>query len=570
MLVTLLGLSLLGAPLAAQQPGQDAMARALELERQENYSAAVDAYRAVLDQLPGDPAALLGLERMLEPLNRQAEIIPLARRAAVASPSGAVLGVLVRAWVAAGEPDSTRSVVERWSTLSPGDPAPWRDWVQAALRRRDREGALGAVNLARQKLGDPRALAFEMAQLRAAAGDWPAAAQEWLKAISELPGYRVAAAAALAPAPTSARPRLLAVLQADSSLDAQVLAGVLGAGWGDPESAVRTLITQLPPRSPRAVDALTSFAEQLGGRGNRSALMARGIAFEAIAQRTVGVAASRALVSAGQAYQEAGETAAARRVLGLATESAPANGSASETMIEVLIASGRMQEAEQRFKAASDRMRVEDRGRLSRQLAWGWARTGDFGRAASQLSGDSTVEGLALRGRIAIFQGDLKGGAEMLRKAGPFAGTREVATDRIALLALLQPIKADSLPSLGAALLTLEQADTTAAAAQLEQVAQSLAPESGGAALHLLAGRLLHATGNSTRAEQLLRAADSPDAPAVAPVAELELARLMLAGQRRSEAQGMLEHLILTYPASAVVPEARRALDQAKGAVPAS
>jgi hypothetical protein len=207
---------------------------------------------------------------------------------------------------------------------------------------------------------------------------------------------------------------------------------------------------------------------------------------------------------------------------------------------------------------------------LSRQLAWGWARAGDFARAASQLLGDSTVEGLALRGRIAIFQGDLKGGAEMLRKAGPFAGSREAATDRTALLALLQPIKADSLPSLGAALLTLERADSATAAVQLEQVAQSLAPESGGAALHLLAGRLLHATGNSSRAEQLLRAADSPDAPAVAPVAELELARLMLAGQRRSEAQGMLEHLILTYPASAVVPEARRALDQVKGAVPAS
>jgi hypothetical protein len=66
----------------------------------------------------------------------------------------------------------------------------------------------------------------------------------------------------------------------------------------------------------------------------------------------------------------------------------------------------------------------------------------------------------------------------------------------------------------------------------------------------------------------MLRAADNPAAPAVAPVAELELARLMLAAARRSEAQGMLEHLILTYPASAVVPEARRVLDVVKGAVP--
>jgi hypothetical protein len=30
----------------------------------------------------------------------------------------------------------------------------------------------------------------------------------------------------------------------------------------------------------------------------------------------------------------------------------------------------------------------------------------------------------------------------------------------------------------------------------------------------------------------------------------------------------LLEHLILTYPESALVPQARRTLDQARGAVP--
>jgi hypothetical protein len=239
-------------------------------------------------------------------------------------------------------------------------------------------------------------------------------------------------------------------------------------------------------------------------------------------------------------------------------------------MIEVLVAAGRMKEAEDRFQVTSGRMSTEDRDVLRRRLAWGWARTGDFNRAAARLAGDSTVEGLALRGRIAIFQGDLKDGAEMLRKAGPFAGSRQAATDRTTLLALLQPIQAESLPALGAALLTLEQGDTTAAAASLETVARSLPPDAGGADLHLLAGQLVHASGDRVGAERLLRAADSPSAPAVAPVAELELARLMLAGERRSEAQSMLEHLILAYPSSAVVPEARRALDELKGAVPAS
>jgi tetratricopeptide (TPR) repeat protein len=294
------------------------------------------------------------------------------------------------------------------------------------------------------------------------------------------------------------------------------------------------------------------------------------MAQEEIAHRTVGTPASRALVEAARAYQEAGNTDAARRVLALVANDGSSSAGALTTTVDVLVAAGRMDEAEAKFTAAGDRVPVEERDQLRRRLAWGWARAGNLARATTRLEGDSTVDGLALRGRIAIFQGEVARGAEMLRKAGPYAGSRDEATARTALLALLQPIDQDSLPALGAALLSLEQGDTAAAAQGLERVAAGLPAESGGAGLHLLAGRLVHARGDTASAERMLRAADSPAAPAVAPVAELELARLLLASARRTEAQGMLEHLILTYPASAVVPEARRALDEVKGAVPPS
>jgi hypothetical protein len=65
-----------------------------------------------------------------------------------------------------------------------------------------------------------------------------------------------------------------------------------------------------------------------------------------------------------------------------------------------------------------------------------------------------------------------------------------------------------------------------------------------------------------------LRAAASPDAPATAPAAELALAELLMSGHRPGEAVEVLEHLILTYPQSALVPQARRKLDEARGAVP--
>src|SRR3989442_1336577 len=59
-------------------------------------------------------------------------------------------------------------------------------------------------------------------------------------------------------------------------------------------------------------------------------------------------------------------------------------------------------------------------------------------------------------------------------------------------------------------------------------------------------------------------------AGAAPPAAELDWARLLVRAGRSGEAIPHLEHLILTYPSSAVVPEARRELERAKGAIPKS
>ncbi|MGH7569890.1 MAG: tetratricopeptide repeat protein, partial [Gemmatimonadales bacterium] len=59
-------------------------------------------------------------------------------------------------------------------------------------------------------------------------------------------------------------------------------------------------------------------------------------------------------------------------------------------------------------------------------------------------------------------------------------------------------------------------------------------------------------------------------AGAAPPAAELEWARLLLRQGQGAEAIAHLEHLILSYPTSAVVPEARRELERARGAIPKS
>jgi hypothetical protein len=178
------------------------------------------------------------------------------------------------------------------------------------------------------------------------------------------------------------------------------------------------------------------------------------------------------------------------------------------------------------------------------------------------------VDGLALGGRIRLYQGDLAGAVQRFEAAGPFAGDRDEATERTALLALLQPIERDSLPELGAALLRLARGDTAAAITGLDRVAGMLPPAHGAAEIRLLAGRLAAAAARPADAERLLRAAAVPGAPGTAPAAELALADLLLQQKRPADAVAQLEHLILTYPGSALVPQARRRLDEARGAVP--
>ena len=210
----------------------------------------------------------------------------------------------------------------------------------------------------------------------------------------------------------------------------------------------------------------------------------------------------------------------------------------------------------------------DERGALQRRLVLAYLQAGDVPRADSMLGTDSTVEGLALAGRIRLYRGDIPGAIERFKAAGPFAGERADATERTALLALLQPIEADSLPALGQALLALARADTGRAVTGLDHVGGELPPAKGGAEVRLLAGRLAAASGKPADAERLLKAAAAPEAPGTAPAAELALAELLLQQHRPADAVAQLEHLILTYPASALVPQARRRLDEARGAVP--
>ena len=563
-------LLLLPLPLWAQQPGLN---RALDLERRGEYAAAVQAYRAILSRKPADVSALLGLERSLLPLSRSAEMIPAAQAALAAAPaSSTIYGIALRAWASADRPDSVRSLAERWARMAPTEETPYREWGAAELARQDRAAARAAYLRGRERLGRPDAMAAELAQLAAAEGDYTSALREWLLAVRRLPGYHSSAVATLAPAPAQVRPELLQLLATAPDLQSRRIEAELRARWGDPLGGYRALAAGLPEDRVQAVAALRSLLDQVRTLRTPDGKQTEGQILEALAARSPEAQAPRFRLEAARAYAAGGDRAAAKRMLaGLANEGAtPATVSsdAGTTLIGVLLAEGKAEEAQQRLAELRPTLAADDYDVLRRRLAMAWMRAGDLARADSIVAADTSVDGLAVRGRILLYRGDLAGAVERFKAAGPYAGDRTEATRRTVFLALLQSIQVDSFPELGRALLQLEQGDTISATGGLEHAAAGLPPQQGGAELHLFAGRLLAASGKTADAERLLRAAATHDAPATAPAAELALAELLLASKRPTEAIELLEHLILTYSSSALVPQARRKLDEARGAVP--
>lgn len=558
------------ASLGAQQPG---VPRAFELERRGDYAGAAAVYRAVLATNPGDVAALLGLERVLLPLNLSADIVPQTRAALAADPTNpAIYGVAIRAWAAADQADSIRALAERWARNAPGDDAPYREWGAAALARRDRNGAREAYREGRERLGRPDALAAELAQLALADADYVTAAREWLAAVRRLSGYRATAVAGLAQAPEQSRPAILRALAAEPDFMARRIEAELHARWGEPGEALAGLEAALPGAKGAAVEALKGLLDQLRPLRSSEALRAEARALELIADRSTGAQAQRARLEAAQAYSAVGDRAGARRMLSGIEDRPTAPGDlpsgAATTLLTVLVAEGKLDQAARKLEELASAIPGEELSDLRRVLVQGYIKAGDLEGAEKTLGQDSTVEGLALAGRLRLYRGDVAGALAAFKMAGPYAGDRAEATRRTALVAMLQPIETDSLPALGHALLRLDRGDTAAAAGELQRVGADLPPAKGGAEITLLAARLGASRGDTAVAERLYREAATPDAPATAPAAELALAELLLSTQRTGDAVAQLEHLILTYPGSALVPQARRLLDQARGAVP--
>ena len=507
----------------------------------------------------------MGLERALTPLGRVPDMVEQVRAAVQRDSSPGVLGVAIRVWSAARQPDSARAVVLRWAAREPRSENPFQEWGIAAYGARDVESARAAYLLGRERLG-PDAFATELGRIAVLAGDYGEAGREWIRAVTASPEARGAALGMLGQTPPAHRQLVLAELEKAGAVGVRLAAGLL-VRWGEPLHAIREAAG-----APEVWNDLLADLTRSGS--HREVALARGQLLELMAGRAGPAERGRYRLDAAQAYAEAGDPGAARRMLALvARDTASLNGSslaATSAIIGVFVEEGGIEAADRRYRELLPELGQQDRERLALRLAQGWVRHGRLGRADSLIAADSSVEGLGLRGRIALYRGDLAGARARLREAGPFAGDRASATQRMGVLGLLQVIDGDSLPGLGEALYRLERGDSAAAVRALEHLAAGLPPARGGAELLLLAGQVQAGSGRLAEAERLLRAAIGQNIPASSAAAEFALADLLLKQGKKAEAIAALEHLLLTWPTSAVVPQARRLLDVARGAVPSS
>ncbi len=574
-----LALALTAAPAAGQAIGQG-----FDLERAGRYADAAGVYVATLRSEPANLAALLGLERVLPLLSRLPELLPLVQRARSAAPeSGVVRGLELRVYAGLNEPDSLAAAARRWADAAPRSDAPYREWALALADRRALDEARRVLLLGRRNLGGgATTLAIELAEIEQRADNWEAAAREWGHAVAAAADLLPNAASQLSEAPAVQHARVVAALTAaDAAPRTWRLAAELLLAWGQAAEGWALFERSLGsgPPSVETATALRRFADLAEGVATPAGHRVRGLALARWADLVPWPLAARARAEAVRELVDGGDRGAARTVLErLAADSlAPgdAQAMAAAAVVDVLIADGQLDAAERRLGAGARVLGGEDQAALRLALARARVARGETDRAWALVRDDSSVAALAVRGWIALYRGDLRGASDAFRAAGPYAGERAAATDRTAMLALLQQIPVDTLPELGAALLTLARGDSAAAIAALRRVAGRLdAGEGGGRSdVLLVAGRVAARLGglhDGTAAQLFEEIARAGGTGAAAPAAELEWARLLVRQGRTADAVQRLEHLILTYPGSAFVPEARRELERARGAIPRS
>jgi tetratricopeptide (TPR) repeat protein len=550
-----------GAELGAQEgnSAEAALNRALDLEGANKCREAIPFYRQAV--VVEDPSgAVLGLERCYYVIGRPDSMLPLLDSILVRRPRDpTVRSVQLRTLSLMHDDRAMWQAFEAWAALAPTEPSPYRVYARLLLEQGRALAADSVLTQAVKHMGASRALASEFAQMQTALGLWTKAAASWRDASDDMSYLEQAAIFSLAPVPPPLRDSLRLVLGAEPvTLSARrVLAG-LELRWNAPRSAWAVL-SQVPA-SDSAIQAWIDFAR--AAEDAETWLTARDAYAQAARHRP---GDRNLLLRAASSAINGGEPSSALVLLdslGTSRDSVIAP-TVALLRIRALSLVGRPSDIEAIMNRERSHLDAEAVRSAHRALAWAWIRTGNLPRArkALEAAGVGGEEDDRVAAWIALYEGDLAAARRGLRR------TDESSGDVVTAMALISRTTAERSTTVGEAFLLLSRRDTVGAAKRFLTAATELKD----AAPFLLsaAARFFVAGRDTTRAIEvwsgiLDKFADAPEAAE----ADLEWARVL---RQRSDTAGAierLEHLILTYPQSALVPQGRRELDLVRGRIP--
>ncbi len=548
------------APARRASAQGDPYIRAMDLEQGGKYREAVTAFRASLGGTNYLPA-MLGLERSYAAIGWTDSMVTIIDSAIKAKPREAMFrSVQLRTLQSLGRTADAREAFERWVRDFPREAGPFREYARMLIDAQQPRAADSVLQRAQRVLGGSRDFQMEIAQTRAALGLWELSAQAWRDAVQGAPYLDRAAIFALAPTPEVTRPAVRAALLAPpvEATGRQILAS-LELGWGSPRQAWAAL-RDLPP-GDSVVAGWLRFADRAEDAG--AWLVARDALVAAIDWRM----STEIAVRAAGAALYGGDPASALAIVERAASSSRDAGGSGATValvhVRALSALGRAPEAARVAESYSRSVTPAQRDAIRREMAWAWVRAGDIAKARAALAVAGTEEEAEeINGWLALYEGDLKAARASLRTGGSTA-------DAVMAMALLSRTRMTEAPLVGRAFLDLARGDSTAAAAGFEAAAASV-PDASSLMLSI-AARIRAARGERGAAVALWqRIAERHPASPEAAEASLDWARALRAGGDIAGAVQRLEHLIITYPQSALVPQARRELELARRAIPPS
>ena len=541
-----------GARAGAAQAQNAVVNRAFDLEQAGKFKEAVAAWRAVI--AAGEASqGVLGLERVFSQLAQDDSVLPALDPLLKEKPTDRTLrGVQLRVLRTLGREADARQAFSEWTRLVPLDPTPYREYAGQLLS--DGRTALADTVLreASRALGSTKALTIEVAQLRASLGLWTAAAASWIDALASEMYLEQAAVFSLSPAAGAQRDSVRAILRPSTAAPVRKVLGALELQWGAARDGWRAIAGLSAADS--AFESWKEFAEDAEHLG---AWLAARDALQAMNQlrpnATLAVRGAAAALSGGEPASALALLNSAKRQL------QPFQVRLQVLPLEVraLAALGRPAEAERLVNESAEFLDARTRQTYSRQVAWGWIRAGQVEKARAALVGAAGEDEDEVSAWIALYDGDLARARAGLRR--PAEATSEVVT----VISLLGRTRADSSRTVGAAFLALARGDSAQAVVRFERAADEL---SDAAPLLLaLAARVQTARRQDAAAAVLWqrilqRYVVAPEAAE----ADLEWGRSLRRRGDSKAATERFEHLILSYPQSALVPQARRELESVR------